>query len=88
MIRMAITRKESISKDFNKKDNINSTVKIKQIKTFDRMWVGCDTPVRTQKNQGNYKHLLHSHKNQQEALENNYEINVLNLLEGLAFVYF
>ena len=51
------------------------------------MWVGCDTPVLPQKNQGNYKNLLHSHKDQQEALENNYEINVLNLLEAFAFVY-
>lgn len=37
MIRMAINRKECISKDFNKKDNINSTAKIKQIKILDRM---------------------------------------------------
>lgn len=54
---------------------------------LDRMWVGCGTPVLTQKNQANYKHLLHSYKDQQAGLENNYEINMFNLLEALAFIY-
>lgn len=74
---MAISRKASISKDFNKiKTEYQLHSKDKANQNVGYNVSGCGTTVVT----------YSTAKNQQVALEYNYEINVLNLLEALAFV--